>query len=999
MKATCHKETSRTLGRYTLLELLGEGSLGPVYRAFDRDLDRHVAVRVLGDNIRWDTEVLARFLRECQAAADLRHQGIAPIHEIGQEGQFLFIATEFLGGSDLGGFIAQNSPLSVEKKLSVMIQVADGLSHAHTNGVLHRDLKPGKIHLTADGSVKIRDFGIAHVLMRHLTRPVVRWGSPIYLSPEQIQRQDPDERSDIFSAGVVFYELLTYVHPFRDQNSNKAVDKILYDTHIHGIDRFPEAPPGIWAILKTCLAKNPGDRYQSMTEVAGAFRELLKDLAEESQLMLVELQASVPRLRKVAEQPGAPENAVRLLDDIQKLLSNDENCDYASLDRLMGALAEQYSSIQAIVSVPPALEGLSPSPLPEQQVSTSSTHPDTPPPSSARVCEQGEMEAPDQPAAHAFVSDAAVLSSSDSDDVLVTREVVSAEEEVLEPGVEDFEAGLGENRAADAGSPLSPEILDATAPVPSPSAAEWGDDAVAATSAGVESPIVRIGFPDLNGAVMAYGRRIPRPAFRTAAALLSILLIVVAAYIVQSPNSPLFLRTLWSTYAPALSSTPGFSASHNLLLRSGGPSEGKGAEDLQDENQESTVRVLLAEAQTLVAQQRLEESRVLIRRILEIDPASEPAASMLKQIESRSPQTDGDGRADAMLRKGVARVSALIGSGNLITAIAELETLQQIYPRAPEVAALRRRWEARNAEKARALTRKEEERKETARLQREEDRARHVVQLFTLGKYNEAKGAVDLWITEDPTSSHARELRDQIEAVQRRLTAYESAMAGKRYQDALDALGMVEQVNPADPSLAEMRRRVESRKATASASLTVHRLGDKGILLLDGKPIGNNGEIENASVSIGSHTISVEYERVIQVSRTHEFFEGQRVVYVYDPARQLLRPIAEGDRELVAQNRAMDEVHRFEVEHNHGLFRGSCKGILLVSRFDVEYRPFSGSHGFKVPFKRINLRVDGRSLDFSYASDGKDFQGFRSYDAGTAESIRQLWEKYGALGR
>ncbi len=999
MKATCRKELVRILGKYTLLEILGGGSLGPVYRAFDRDLERPVAVRVLGDDIKWDADVLARFLRDCQAAAELQHPCLAAIHEIGQEGQSLYIATEFLGGSDLGSCIEQKSALSVEKKLSVMLQTAEGLSHAHTKGVLHLDLKPGKIHITSDGSAKIRDFGITHVLMRHLTRPPVRWGSPIYLSPEQIQRQDPDERSDVFSVGVVFYELLTYVHPFRDQNSNKAVDKILYETHVPGIHQFPEAPPGIWAILKNCLAKDPGERYQSMAEVGGAFRELLKDLAEESQLMRVELQASVPRLRKVAEQPGAPEGAVRLLHDIQRLLHDDEECDYASLDRLMEALAEQYSAIQSAASVSSVVGGLSPSPVTGQPASTSPTPPDTPPPGSVQEGEQADIEFLDEPAVPGLVSDGSVVSPPDSDQTPIEQQILPAGEAAPDAEAADFESGFDDKPVTEPEPGGSTETASQTQPAPPVALAALRDAEVSSASSGVQSPIVRRRLSDLDGAVAAYRRRIPRPTFKTAAGLLSILLIAVAVYIFQGPNSPPFLRTVWSTYAPGLSSTPGLSASHNLSMRSRGSSAEIGLEESQNNDQESTIRILFAEAQALAAQYRLQESRVLLRRVLELDPGFEPAVSLLKEVDVRPPDQDAERRVDEALRKGIARVSALIGSGNLIAAITELETLQQIYPRTPELAALRRRWEARNAEVTRALTRKEEERKEDARLRREEDRARRVAELFALGRYNEAKGALNLWIAEDPASSHAQELRRHIDEAQRGLAAYETAMAGKRYQEALSALGVVEQVNPADPGLAEMRRRIESGRAAARASLTVRRLGDKGTLLLDGKPVGTNGEIEDQSVPAGTHTLALEYERVIQVSRTREFLDGQRVIYVYDPARQLLRPMAEGDEDLVARRTAMEQVHRFEVEHGHGLLRGSCKGVLLVSCFDVEYRPYSGSHGFKMPFRRLNLSVDGRSLDFSYASDGRELQSFKAEDAQSADSLRQIWDKLHVLGR
>jgi serine/threonine protein kinase len=221
------------------------------------------------------------------------------------------------------------------------------LHYAHKKGVLHLDLAPGKIHLTPDSTAKVRDFAITHVLMKHLPRPIVRWGVPIYLSPEQIQNKACDERSDIFSLGIILYEFLTYLHPFHDPNGNKALDNIVMETQFPTFEQFSELPPGIWTILKTCMARDPNDRYCSMEDLAKAGRELLTSISEDKRLMLAELYAALNPLRKVAAQPGASENILRLLDEIEKLAKGENEVHYAHLDRMMTELIEQYPAIQA----------------------------------------------------------------------------------------------------------------------------------------------------------------------------------------------------------------------------------------------------------------------------------------------------------------------------------------------------------------------------------------------------------------------------------------------------------------------------------------------------------------------------------------------------------------------------------------------------------------------------------------------------------------------------
>ena len=925
MTVTGQEKSIGSLGKYALLEKLGEGHLGSVYRALDQGSDKPVAVRVLCDGIRWDAGLEDRFYRECRAIAELHHSNIAAIFDFGKEGESHYMAMEFLGGDDLGSLIARKAALTAEKKLSVIIQAADGLSHAHSHGILHRGLKPGKIHLTPDGCPKIRDFGIAHLLRKSMARPGIRWGAPLYMPPEEIQHAECDERSDVFSAGIVFYELVTGLHPFHDRNSNKAVDRILFETDIPTIDRFPDLPPGIWAILDTCLAKDPHDRYQAISDFSNACRDLLKDMAEDSQLMLAELQAALPRLRKAAARPGSSRSTIALCEGIQNLLGNEGKTDYASLDRLMAALADHYPTLQAISGEsalePVQIPALSEEPVPVVEIPAQTT-----------------------------------------------------------PGSTHDATGqaLPEN--------LSPSGPDSRAPAPVSALERSGDFQT-------QLPLVVPLRPSYTY------RSIPRPSFRVAAALLSMLLIVTAVYLVRGTGAAASLRTAWSTYLPgspekvsAHGTTVTSQRSPDIVGTSGGERRSEDAGQL-------TVRVLLEEAKALASQRRLYESRVLIQRILEISPNNEAAVAMLQEMDTVPRPGGSISKTPKELQTELARVSYLIRSGKLQQAKAELDRLQLTYPDAPELTVLRKRWDTRNSLAAHDQARTQDEERAAAQQRKEEEWTRRVVDLYTQGKYSEARGALTLWLADDSANPRARELLDRTEAVQRNLQACDSALAGGRYQEALNAIDLVERLNPGDPNVAEMRHRVDSRKAAARATLTVRRLGDKATLLLDGRPTGTDGEIRNESVTIGFHTIGVENGGGYHAARNQEFLEGQTVAYVYDTAAQLLRPMTDTDAGLIAQREVKEELHRFKVEHSHGVLRGSCKGVLSLNYFQVEFKSDSGWHGFQVPFRQLMLKADGKSLDFFLASTGKYFHSFRAQNVQEGESFRRTWEKLEAGGR
>jgi hypothetical protein len=293
----------------------------------------------------------------------------------------------------------------------------------------------------------------------------------------------------------------------------------------------------------------------------------------------------------------------------------------------------------------------------------------------------------------------------------------------------------------------------------------------------------------------------------------------------------------------------------------------------------------------------------------------------------------------------------------------------------------------------------EMERQRAVQWQKDDEWNRQVTELFSKGSYSDAGSILNLWMGEFPGSARALEYRSRMEEIRRGLKACTLAMAESRYQDALNVLEGVEKINPTDPGLSELRKQIDAGIAAARATLTVNRLGAKANILLDGRPIGSEGEIANEKIGIGYHTLVIENDAGIVASRSQEFFEGQGVALVYDVAGRYVRPMSEADRGLLSQRRAMEEVHSFSMDHDHGVLRGSCRGELRVSFYEVIYKPSSGSHGFRLPFKILHLRVDGKIASLLYASDNKNFQSFKFPDEQAALMLKKTWDELKSLSR
>jgi len=270
--------TGRTLGDFQILRRIGTGGMGQVYLARQLSLKREVALKLLRGELNSNLTALARFEAEAQAVAKLNHPNIVHIHQIGEADGLRYMVLEFVEGRNLRDYLARKGPPDVPITLSVMRQVTLALQKAHEQGIVHRDIKPENILVTRKVEVKVTDFGLSRFFTgeapaTNLTQSGVTLGTPLYMSPEQVQGLTLDHRSDIYSFGVTCYHLLAGEPPFRGVSAFDVALKHVQEQPRPLADLRPDLPPELCSMVHKMMAKNPDDRYQSA-------REILRDLVK-----------------------------------------------------------------------------------------------------------------------------------------------------------------------------------------------------------------------------------------------------------------------------------------------------------------------------------------------------------------------------------------------------------------------------------------------------------------------------------------------------------------------------------------------------------------------------------------------------------------------------------------------------------------------------------------------------------------------------------------------
>jgi eukaryotic-like serine/threonine-protein kinase len=288
-------------GRYELLELIGKGGMSSVYKAHDRLLDRQIAIKVLHPHFTEDEEYVERFRREARAVAQLSHPNIVTVIDRGEDEGRQFIVFEYVEGENLKQLLERTGPMPVRDALLLALQMARALAFAHGRGLIHRDVKPQNVLLNADGQAKMTDFGIARsVDVQGVTITGTVLGTSEYIAPEQARGQRVDAQTDVYSLGVVLYELLVGGVPYEGETFVTVALKHVNEPVPPVLERRPELPPRVALAVERAMAKSPDERFSSMQE-----------LVDELEACLAELDPGDEQATMISRQPVAPRRARR----------------------------------------------------------------------------------------------------------------------------------------------------------------------------------------------------------------------------------------------------------------------------------------------------------------------------------------------------------------------------------------------------------------------------------------------------------------------------------------------------------------------------------------------------------------------------------------------------------------------------------------------------------------------------------------------------------------
>ena len=339
------------VGRYTISEQIGKGGMGVVYRALDTVLQREVALKTHTVGPEPDVQSLERFFREARVIASFKHRNVVTVFDLGRDGDQVFIAMELLEGEDLTGLLSAGRHVSLEAKLHIVESVSRGLAHAHERGIVHRDIKPRNVFVTDDGDVKLLDFGLAQIAQSTLTEAGQIIGTPFYMSPEQVLGEKANPRSDIFSLGALFYELLTGERAFGRPNLDEIFDAIVNEDPKPIRELDPTLPEELVRIVAKMMHKSPERRYASVEDLLRSlsrfqqfFRQYKAQLREETVRLLNELSSVARRHRDVVVEHEVTLPPPELPDTLKR-----EDVSYMSLVGLRDGANLQLRRLELLV--------------------------------------------------------------------------------------------------------------------------------------------------------------------------------------------------------------------------------------------------------------------------------------------------------------------------------------------------------------------------------------------------------------------------------------------------------------------------------------------------------------------------------------------------------------------------------------------------------------------------------------------------------------------------
>ncbi|MCJ7681551.1 MAG: serine/threonine protein kinase, partial [Candidatus Aminicenantes bacterium] len=255
-------------GRYQIIEELGKGGMGKVYKVFDTEIKEKIALKLLKPEIAADEQTITRFRNELKFARKIGHRNVCKMFDLNKSDETYFITMEYVSGEDLKSFISRVGRLPVAKAVTIAEQVCEGLVEAHHQGVIHRDLKPQNIMIDREGNAKIMDFGIARFIRaKGITNAGILIGTPEYLSPEQAETKDVDHRSDLYTLGIILYEMLTGTVPFDGETPLSVAMKHKTEKPINPRTLNPQIPEELSALILKCMEKDRNKRYQKTQEL------------------------------------------------------------------------------------------------------------------------------------------------------------------------------------------------------------------------------------------------------------------------------------------------------------------------------------------------------------------------------------------------------------------------------------------------------------------------------------------------------------------------------------------------------------------------------------------------------------------------------------------------------------------------------------------------------------------------------------------------------------